>query len=89
MSQHNNGAKSAIMFLVAGKASAAILGLVITVQFYLQIRYGSKDALAQGSGSAFGAGMQFHKEVSMIIEDAALKRVAGHNHTNFAKYAEW
>jgi hypothetical protein len=89
MNQNNDGAKSAIAFLVAGKASAAILGLVITVQFYRKIRTGSKEALAQGTGSAFGAGMQFHKEVAMIIEDAALRRVGGSHQTNYVKYGEW
>ncbi|POW12549.1 hypothetical protein PSHT_08057 [Puccinia striiformis] len=57
--------------------------------FYRKIRSGSKEALAQGTGSAFGAGMQFHKEVSMIIEDAALRRVGGSSTSNYAKYGEW
>ncbi|KAH9444199.1 hypothetical protein Pst134EA_026003 [Puccinia striiformis f. sp. tritici] len=89
MNQSDHGARSAIAFLIAGKACAAILGLLLTTQFYRKIRSGSKEALAQGTGSAFGAGMQFHKEVSMIIEDAALRRVGGSSTSNYAKYGEW
>ncbi|WAR54572.1 hypothetical protein PtB15_4B189 [Puccinia triticina] len=89
MNQSDHGAKSAIGLLIAGKATAAILGLLITVQFYRKIRSGSQEALARGTGSAFGAGMQFHKEVAMIIEDAALRRVGETNQSNYVKYEEW
>ncbi|KAA1079151.1 hypothetical protein PGT21_001591 [Puccinia graminis f. sp. tritici] len=89
MSQDNHGARFAIAFLIVGKASAAILGLLITIQFYRKIRSGSKEALAQGTGSTFGAGMQFHKEVYMIIEDTALRRIGGSNQSNYVKYEEW
>ncbi|CAH7671307.1 hypothetical protein PPACK8108_LOCUS6076 [Phakopsora pachyrhizi] len=77
MSQYDAGAEMAVMILVIGKALLAIIGLVITTKFYRKLLRKSsfKNSTTKGSGTMFGVGMNFHKEIMLVIEGEAVKEI--------------